>query len=62
MDEEKYAGLHAPHFYFADIKVANPDGNLKIGMIGAAKIFVRHRSLVGLVWEFVANFVSRKVW
>src|SRR3984957_1538313 len=62
MDKEKYAGLHAPHFYFADINVANPNSNLKIGMIGAAKIFVRRRSLVGLAWEFVANFVSRKIW
>ena len=62
MDKEKYVGLHAPNFYFADINVANPNGRLKIGMVGDAKIFVRHRSLAGLVWEFTADFVSRKIW
>jgi multidrug efflux pump subunit AcrA (membrane-fusion protein) len=62
MDKEKYIGLRAPHFYFVDINVANPNRRLKIGMIGEAKIFVRHRSLAGLFSESAADFVSRKVW
>ena len=62
MDKEKYIGLHAPHYYFADILVPNLRNGLKIGMTGEAKIFVRRRNLVGLISQAVADFVSRKLW
>lgn len=62
MAEEKYAGLHAPHYYFADIDVPNNTGLLKAGMTGEARIFVRRRSLAGLTVETVTDFVSRKLW
>ena len=62
MEKAQYIGLHAPHYYFADIEVPNSTGNLKIGMTGEAKAFVRRRSLAGMMGETVADFVSRKVW
>jgi len=62
MDKEKYIGLHAPHYYFADLTIPNPAGTLQIGMTGEAKIFVRRRSWAGMLVEAIADFASRKVW
>jgi len=62
MEKEKYVGLHAPHYYLADIVVPNQSCNLKIGMTGEARIFVRRRSLAGLMGEVITDFVSRKLW
>jgi putative peptide zinc metalloprotease protein len=62
MEKQQYIGLHAPHYYFADIAIANPRGVLGIGMTGKAKIFVRRRSLAGMVAETAGEFVSRKLW
>ena len=62
MEKGKYVGLHAPHYYFADICVPNKNTELRIGMVGEAKVFVRHRALAGLMAETVADFISRKLW
>jgi len=62
MDKEQYIGLHSPHYYFADISIANPDGALRMGMTGGAKIVVQRRSLAGMAYELVRDFVSRKLW
>jgi putative peptide zinc metalloprotease protein len=62
MERQQYVGLHSPHYYFADIAIANPAGTLKIGMTGEAKIFVRRRSVAGMVAEAVRDFGSRKLW
>ncbi len=62
MEKEQYIGLHAPHYYFADIAVPNPTGNLKIGTTGEAKVLVRRRSVAGMIGQTVADFVARKVW
>jgi hypothetical protein len=42
--------------------VANPDGRLKPGMSGTARIYGRRQSLAGLIWQEAMNFVGRKVW
>lgn len=62
MEKTQYIGLDAPHFYFADITIENPKGQLRMGMTGEAKIFVRRRSLAGMMSETVYDFVSRKLW
>ena len=62
MEKQQYIGLHSPHFYFADIAIANPQSRLRIGMTGEAKILVRRRSLAEMTAETVGDFVSRKVW
>jgi putative peptide zinc metalloprotease protein len=62
MEKEQYIGLHTPHYYMVDIDVPNRASSLKIGMTGEAKVFVRRRSLAGMLEETVKNFVSRKIW
>jgi HlyD family secretion protein len=55
-------GMNPPHFYVADLLVQNPDGILKPGMTGIARIYGRRRSLFGLGVETFLNFFGRKVW
>lgn len=62
MEKQQYVGLHSPHYYLADIAIANPGGALRIGMTGEAKILVRRRSLAGMVAEAMRDFGSRKLW
>jgi putative peptide zinc metalloprotease protein len=61
-DQGKYKGLRPPNFYLVDLLVANPNGRLKPGMAGTARVYARRRSLAGFTWEEVANFLGRKVW
>jgi putative peptide zinc metalloprotease protein len=62
MDKQQYIGLHPPHYYFADIVIANPESVLKVGMTGDAAIFVRRRILAGMLAETIRDFVFRKLW
>lgn len=62
MPAQQYAGLHTPHFYLADVTVANPGERLLIGMTGTAKIFIERRSVAGMAWETVRDFAERKIW
>jgi hypothetical protein len=55
-------GLRAPNFYVVDLPLANPDGSLKPGMVGLARIFGPRRSLIGLLWAEVKRSLVRKVW
>lgn len=55
-------GMNPPHFYVVDMYVDNPDGVLKPGMTGVARVYGRRRSVLGLVWETVSDFFGRKVW
>jgi putative peptide zinc metalloprotease protein len=59
---EKFAGLHPPSFYLADLLIANPDSKLKPGMIGSARIYGDRRSIAGLTWRSANRFLSRKIW
>jgi len=55
-------GMNPPHFYIVDLVVQNPDGALKPGMAGMARIYGRRRSLLGLGSETLSNFWGRKLW
>jgi putative peptide zinc metalloprotease protein len=55
-------GMTPPHFYVVNLTVANPDGILKPGMTGFARVYGQRRSLLGLAWETVSDFFGRKVW
>jgi putative peptide zinc metalloprotease protein len=55
-------GMNPPHFYIVDLVVQNPDGTLKPGMAGVARIYGRRRSALGFGWEAFANFWGRKLW
>jgi putative peptide zinc metalloprotease protein len=61
-DQTQYKGMRPPNFYSADLLVANPDGKLKPGMSGIARVYGQRRSLAGLIWQEAMNFVGRKVW
>ena len=58
----KLRGMNPPHFYIVDLVVQNPDGTLKPGMAGIARIYGRRRSLLGLGWQAFSNFWARKIW
>ena len=58
----KLKGLNPPHAYLVDLLVPNSDGRLMPGMLGAARIYGERRSLLGMGWESLRNFWSRKVW
>jgi multidrug efflux pump subunit AcrA (membrane-fusion protein) len=62
VDQSQYRGITSPHFYVADLLANNPDGSLRPGMTGTARIYGKRRSLAGMAWQEVKNFVDRKVW
>ncbi len=57
-----YRGLNPPQYYVVDLFLANPDGQLKSGMVGNARLYGVRRSLLGLAWRGMSEFVGRKVW
>ena len=62
VDLTEFQGMRPPKFYEIDLVVTNSDGRLKPGMVGAARVYGRRRSLAGLVYREVADFAGRKVW
>ena len=58
----KYKGLAPPAQYVALVTLPNQDGALRSGMTGEAKIFGIRRSVAGMTWQMVADFVGRKIW
>jgi putative peptide zinc metalloprotease protein len=59
---ETYQGMSGGGFYAVTALVPNPDGVLKPGMSGSAKILTARRSLAGLAGKSVRDFVERTVW
>jgi multidrug resistance efflux pump len=57
-----FKGAHLPNFFVYEIVLENPSGEFQSGMAGSAKIFGRRRSMAGLLWEPIGNFLGRKVW
>ncbi len=55
-------GLRTPNFYVVDLPVANPDGVLKPGMVGVARIYGPRRSIVGLLGVAAKRALVRKLW
>jgi multidrug efflux pump subunit AcrA (membrane-fusion protein) len=61
-EASKFKGLRPPNFYVVDMPMANPDGFLKPGMVGLARIYGPRRSIVGLLWADAKRAVVRKMW
>jgi putative peptide zinc metalloprotease protein len=55
-------GMNPPHFYVVDLYVQNPEGILKAGMTGVARVYGKRRSALGLGWETLSDFFGRKIW
>jgi putative peptide zinc metalloprotease protein len=62
IDLTKFKGMRPPTFYEMDLRVENSDGRLKPGMAGIARIYGQRRSIAGLAYREVADFLGRKVW
>jgi len=62
IERESYKGMQGAQFYPVTILVPNTSGRLRQGTSGTAKIYVRRRSLAGLVAEAIYDFVCRKIW
>ena len=59
---EEYKGIRPPVYYAATVLVANQDGDLLDGMAGTARIYSTRRSMAGLAWRAVYEFLGRKFW
>lgn len=59
---DQLKGITPPRFYVGSVLLNNPNGELREGMIGNAKILVTHRSMAGLMWIFTRDLVERRVW
>ena len=57
-----YKGLVPPHYYAISVWLTNPGYKLRYGMSGSAKIHIRRRSALGLVWRNANDFIRRKIW
>ncbi len=61
--DNKLKGLNPPNFYLVDLVLNNPDGRMKPGLTGLARLYGhRRRSIAGLCWEAIAHFAGRKLW
>jgi putative peptide zinc metalloprotease protein len=60
--KSEYKGLVAPRYYPVTVEEPNPEGKLKDGMTGTAKIYTVRRSLAGMAWGAASDFVRRKLW
>ncbi len=49
-------------YYFAYIVMENPEGVLKPGMSGVARVYGGRRSFGGMAFEEIKNFWGRKLW
>ena len=58
----KYKGLRPPNFYVVDMPLSNPNGSLKPGMVGLARIYGPRRSILGFLWIEAKRSVVRKLW
>jgi len=58
----KYKGLAPPPQYVAIVLLDNHDGALRSGMTGDGKLFGIRRSVAGMTWQLLADFVGRKIW
>jgi hypothetical protein len=52
----------ARQYYFVDILLENPGGELRPGMSGVARVYGSRRSIGGLAFEVVKNSWGRKLW
>jgi len=62
IDQTKFKGLHPPQFYLIELLMSDPDGRLKPGMTGVARVYGKRTSLGGLALETLRIVLGRKIW
>jgi multidrug resistance efflux pump len=60
-EKEQLSGIVQPPFYVGSVMLPG-DANLREGMTGTAKIFVRRRSPAEMLWRFGSSLVQRRLW
>ena len=60
-EKEQLSGIVQPPFYVGSVMLPG-DANLREGMTGTAKIFVRRRSPAQMLWRFGSSLVQRRLW
>lgn len=60
--KSEYQGLVAPGYYAVTVQESNSKGELIYGMTGTAKIYTARRSIAGMAWSTISDFVRRKLW
>jgi multidrug efflux pump subunit AcrA (membrane-fusion protein) len=58
----QYKGIRPPTFYVATVLIHNPEGALRPGMAGDARILAGRVSLARMAWHGLADFLQRKLW
>ena len=61
-ERTKYKGLNVLNFYIVDLELSNPEGRLRPGMTGMARIYGQRRSLISHLGRECVRFLSRKTW
>jgi putative peptide zinc metalloprotease protein len=61
-EHKQYSGLNPPMFYVVDLSISNPQNVLRPGMVGTARIYGQRKSLAGLLWIGLQEFMGRKLW
>jgi len=61
-EHKQYSGLNPPMFYVVDLTISNSQNLLRPGMVGTARIYGKRKSLAGLLWEGLREFMGRKLW
>jgi multidrug resistance efflux pump len=62
IDLSKFKGMHPPTFFEMDLWVGNPNGRLKPGMVGTARVYAGRRSVAGFAYREISDVLGRKVW
>lgn len=60
-EKDQLSGIVAPPFYLGFVHLQN-DGNLRDGMTGTAKLFIRRRSLAGMMARYGRDLILRRLW
>jgi len=61
-EQKQYSGLNPPMFYIVDLTISNSQSVLRPGMVGTARIYGQRKSLAGLLWRGLQEFMGRKLW
>ena len=62
VDRSRYEGLRPPNFFVVDLLADNPDGRLRPGMIGTARVYGQLKSLAGFAAREAVHIFARKLW
>jgi putative peptide zinc metalloprotease protein len=60
--EKKYKGIAPPSYYVVKVAISNPEGILRSGMSGDAKIQISRQSIAGFLFKATREALQRRIW